>query len=216
MLRPDGTTGGGSAVDDVRRSWDTIDRWLRAHAPASAAALPGPAAEDSLARAQRGTGLVWPDDVLASLRCHDGSEGRSPLPLLNEYLLPADEIAEFHEMQLSAVTPHDVPHPSWRREWLPIASADGFFDVVDLRPGAGDGRIGSWGPGSDFVAEWPRLATILGRTAAALATGTPFRYSLRSTTVYSLAPVLYDDELIWVDPGTEEYVGVPVRPAPPL
>ncbi|MET7398808.1 hypothetical protein ABZS66_35500 [Dactylosporangium sp. NPDC005572] len=56
----------------VASSWELIERWLRRHAPASAAVLAPPAGDGQIGDAAAAMGLVFPDDVVESLRCHDG------------------------------------------------------------------------------------------------------------------------------------------------
>lgn len=59
-------------TEQVAVAWGRIEKWLRAHAPASAALLRSPASEDDLASAEESIGLSLPSTLRAWYRLHDG------------------------------------------------------------------------------------------------------------------------------------------------
>ncbi|WP_031009973.1 SMI1/KNR4 family protein [Streptomyces sp. NRRL F-5727] len=57
----------------VDAAWDRIDRWLLAHAPRTFATLAPPARDEDIRATERELGVVFPPDLRASLRRHDGA-----------------------------------------------------------------------------------------------------------------------------------------------
>jgi cell wall assembly regulator SMI1 len=68
-----------SIMDTISQSWQRIDTWLLAFAPAYAAYLfPGVTAE-ALEEAEAKLGLTLPADFKASYRIHNGAQGSTSL-----------------------------------------------------------------------------------------------------------------------------------------
>ena len=58
----------------VAHSWERIENWLEAHAPATFAALGPPASRTEIAGAEEALGLSFPEPLVESLRRHNGSD----------------------------------------------------------------------------------------------------------------------------------------------
>ncbi|MEX2985741.1 SMI1/KNR4 family protein [Streptomyces sp. C36] len=152
-------------MSSVERSWERIEEWLRVNAPDCYAELPGPASDSDIAYAQRVVGVPFPDDLIASLRRHDGSEGVVVIPPVDA-MVTAREIAEVYQAAKSdlaylcergGLSPDEtaremnkVPRGGgertfWHRMCVPFARTDGrshYF--VDQAPGPTCGRIGTY------------------------------------------------------------------------
>ncbi len=112
-------------VTRVDRAWDRIETWLAEHAPASAAALPPPADDAAIARAQRAAGVRFPAALVASLRRHDGAARLFPprmTPLSAARI--ADEAVLMCEVLESLGIDGNVGS-WWHGRYLPIASDHG-------------------------------------------------------------------------------------------
>lgn len=112
-------------VTRVDRAWDRIEAWLAEHAPASSAALPPPADDAAIARAQRAAGVRFPAALVASLRRHDGAERLFPprmTPLSAARI--ADEAVMMCEVLESLGIDGNVGS-WWHGRYLPIASDHG-------------------------------------------------------------------------------------------
>lgn len=97
--------------------------------------------------------------------------------------------------------------PYWDRLWFPFSGLEGEAFVIDMRPGAGQGRLGSAsvdGTG-DFSVGWPNLTAFLAETADALETG---------ATVLRQQPYLTTTgRLWWARPGQSRwYDGTALTP----
>jgi cell wall assembly regulator SMI1 len=57
----------------VTSAWARIDRWLAEHAPMTLALLNPPAGPHRVDAAQAKLGMHFPEDLAASLACHDGA-----------------------------------------------------------------------------------------------------------------------------------------------
>ncbi|MEU6673808.1 SMI1/KNR4 family protein [Streptomyces sp. NPDC046925] len=156
-------------------SWSRIEDWLCGYAPAAYASLPPAAGSDAVCAAERRCGLVFPGDMVASLRRHDGS-GECLLPG-NYRLSGAAEIAKDYVWWIGSQQ-RDVPGELryWRSSWLPLA-ADGAGGslFVETAPGDRHGRIGAHahGDGGRF-GDGPRytsLQALLSWAAQALSEG---------------------------------------------
>ncbi|MGP3991869.1 SMI1/KNR4 family protein [Streptomyces sp. 3N207] len=198
----------------VRSSWARIDAWLRSHAPATFAELALPAIPDEIETVQAQLSLSFPAELLASLACHNGAERYSGV-------LPADaplglaEMVELWRMRVE-ISKNDLPQesfeedcePWWHPEWIPWAATDGHVEVIDMRPGPEQGRIGSAphdGSG-EFDGGWPSLGSYLHQVAETLEFG---------GTVSELAPYLTPEkELRWVFPGEVFVEDEDLLPAP--
>ncbi|GAB2895989.1 SMI1/KNR4 family protein [Streptomyces mayteni] len=170
-------------VASVSESWARIDGWLAANAPASLARLRPGADPAALAAAEAALGRPLPADLAASLACHDGSEPDSRLlPHLVD-LLSAAGVVEQWELWNDVMTEFDEGEEPWgvlsgethwHRLWVPVTIFQGDLEVIDMRPGPGQGRLGSSphdGPGHFGDGAWPSLAAYLAAVADVLTTG---------------------------------------------
>ncbi|MER6133951.1 SMI1/KNR4 family protein [Streptomyces sp. NPDC001815] len=188
-------------------SWSMIESWLSEHAPGTYASLPPAADSDTVRAAERRCGLVFPEEVVASLHRHDGS-GEFLLPG-NYRLSGAAEIAKSYAGWMGSQQ-RDVPEELryWRPSWLPLAQ-DGAGDSLFVEMARGDrlGCVGTHahGDGGQFV-DLPHhasLQALLNWAAQALSDGS-------ATDV--LDYVLITDEqgsFSWQDADAEED-GAPV------
>jgi cell wall assembly regulator SMI1 len=200
-------------MPSVAVSWARIDAWLAAHAPVSLAVLRPPADRASIAAAQHELGLEFPPELVASLSCHDGLHHRANL-LPEAQPLAARRIVEHWHMYMEIAEdiggleprPWD-DEPWWHPLWIPWAEAEGDAQVIDVRPGPGQGRLGMAGHDSaDFSDAWPSLPAYLHAVAEALHVGGGVGVWYPYLTV--------DDELWWGFAGESELNGEPLRPAP--
>ncbi|MET9687334.1 SMI1/KNR4 family protein [Streptomyces sp. NPDC006514] len=199
----------------VRSSWDRIDGWLREHAPASYENLARPADPAAVEAAQAELGLRFPADLTDSLLCHDG--------LLNwDTVLPGpppQSVAQIvdHWRMCVEIAGDDKDlcepfrpgaEPWWHPRWIPWAQSDGDAQVIDMREGPQQGRLGTAchdGTGH-FDDGWPSLAAYLAEVADALDHG---------GLVDGYAPYLTcDGGLWWASEGKTELNGDPLTPAP--
>ena len=184
-----------NATPTVSESWDRIETWLSAHAPATFEALSPPAKPRGISVAEETTGLTFPEPLKESLLRHDGSNDVEVLPPFWA-LLSAGEIARTWELKtringdedwddedeedddVDSSDPDAEYGPWWHREWIPFA-ADGCGDalVIDLRPGPRTGRVGDADheQGCSFgrFPMWTSFAALLDATATSLETGEP-------------------------------------------
>jgi cell wall assembly regulator SMI1 len=173
VSRPDRAT-----TARVDQAWTRIERWLRAHAPASARALRPGASAARIDELQRRMSVAFPPDLVASLRRHDGvADMGFALP---PFYLPESVDRIFGDWQVNCSVTAELGGRElngwWHRGFVPFA-ADGSGGnlVVDQRPG-GHGRVGETDPesGSSFE-RWPAsVAELLESTAKALETGKPY------------------------------------------
>lgn len=166
-------------MGQVTDAWIGIDRWLARHAPASLALLAPPADPAEIAAAEDRLGLTFPADLVESLLRHNGQTewakmfpGRPPLSVA--------EIVEHYEMCMDIADEDDGFEPTeeggepwWDPLWIPFAQLDGDAQVVDMRPGPGQGRLGTAehdGTGN-FENAWRSLGAYLASTARVLMHG---------------------------------------------
>ncbi|MGW0927514.1 SMI1/KNR4 family protein [Streptomyces sp. NPDC002644] len=201
----------------VTVSWDRIDTWLAARAPASLGMLAPPAAEAEIEEAARLLGVPLPPELAESLRRHDGVT-RWATVLPEQAPLSAAGIVERRRVLAQVAAENDglttMPwndEPWWHPRWIPWAEdAGGGVEVVDTRPGPHRGRLG-WaghGGGGDFTDAWPCLAALLHAVAEALHHGGDVR---------GLHPYLTAEGTLWWDaPDTPDALdgGEPLVPAP--
>ena len=197
----------------VPRAWARIEDWMQQHAPASAALLAPPAQEARIAEAQAVLGADLPDELVDSLRRHDGLlEWGNVLPDTPP-LSVAQLVEEWRTNMVAADEDGFTPvpweeEPWWHPLWVPFAGSDGSAQILDLRPGPGYGRLGEWAHDGcgDFSEAWPSLAAYLTATADALDTGGEVRGSVAYVTVRG--------ELWWAPPGETTLLDEPLHPAP--
>ena len=194
--------------------WARIEGWMRRHAPASLAALAGPAGPDVIAAAEARIGLRFPAELVESLRRHDGLVAWANVmpeapPLgtggIAEAYLMRNEIAP----EVGGFTSAGPGFEAWWNElWLPFGDSDGDLQVIDLRPGPGQGRLGiaPHDNPADFTEGWPSLGAYL----TAVADGLEHRGSVGPWHPY----LTVEDELWWSLAGETELNGEPLRPAP--
>ncbi|MFF7214754.1 SMI1/KNR4 family protein [Streptomyces sp. NPDC008238] len=165
----------------VSTSWQRIDAWLAARAPAALARLGPPAPRDEIREAERALGTALPGELVESLCCHDGAtewsgllpEGQSPLAVaaIVKHWRMCMQVAS--DVDGLTARPWD-DEPWWHPLWVPWAvGADGTAQVLDLRPGPGHGRLGWAGHGDcgDFSDASPSLTRYLHDVAEALHRG---------------------------------------------
>ncbi|MGW5134742.1 Lsr2 family DNA-binding protein [Streptomyces sp. NPDC004135] len=149
-------------VGDTRQAWGRVTAWLENHAPEVFAALGGPGSPAAICDAELRMGLQLPEQLRQWLLGHDIDAGRQPPPgsclvaLGCPGVLPGGglllglldiERVYLHKMAMEELARSgSTDYPSWRREWVPIASErDGFYGMfVNTITGA----VGSWSEGS--------------------------------------------------------------------
>jgi cell wall assembly regulator SMI1 len=214
--RNPGEAATGDRVELVRRSWTSIVGWLETHAPASAAALHGPADERALLAGQAETGRLWPPQLLAWLRMNDG-EGRTGdaqvlplgyLPLGVDWIVEnwrtmvqvSTEVFGPVETAAADTQPAGSKTFAFPRSWLPIGDdTGGDLLFVDLRTGDRSGCIGAYEEGDAFTrpAIWEDIAAMLEDVAAALHTG---RWVHPNDPDLDQVPVVENGKIRWA-PG---------------
>lgn len=167
-------------VAQVNSAWNRIEKWLHAHAPASAALL-RPAANDAdIDAVEKTTGVAFPPALRAWYKRHDGIDdpepGHSGRPA---GFLPGDKGWYRLEQVKDAYILH-TRH--WEREpgRIPISCTPGdiwYGHYIDAREGEPSyGKLGRWAcdeepePIPAFTAGWP-LGAWLEEIACALELG---------------------------------------------
>ncbi|MET7640077.1 SMI1/KNR4 family protein [Streptomyces sp. NPDC005438] len=201
-------------ASSVRDSWHRIDAWTRTHAPASFEALAPPADPRQVAEAQTTMGVRFPPELVASLECHDGLRwwvnmfpGQPPsrVAAMVEHWRMCVEINEDLEGEEH---PFAGEEPWWHPLWIPWAQVDGDAQIIDMRPGPEQGRLGMayHDEGGVFRDAWPHLAAYLEDVADVLE---------RGGTVGWMSPYLTAEGELWWDSRPEPRLrGVPLTPAP--
>ena len=185
----------------ITESWSAIDTWLRSHAPTTAAMLAPPAEPEQIAAAETTLGLTFHPELVESLRQHNGvQDWTNVLPM--GVPLSLDEIIEHRQMLMETavdvgglVPRGDDTEPWWHELWLPFAHEDGDYQVIDLRPGPGHGRLG-WRRNTeegkfengDALVAWPTLSAYLSEVADILHHG---------GEVAGWRPLTEDNEMWW-------------------
>ncbi|MGW6859481.1 SMI1/KNR4 family protein [Streptomyces xanthophaeus] len=204
-----------SSAPSVRSSWDRIDAWLRAYAPASYELLAPPADPGRVEAAQAEMGLRFPADLVESLLCHDGllgwgnllpGEPPQPVALIVDHWRMCEEIAGDDKDLREASGPSDEPW--WHVRWIPWAHGDGDAQVIDMREGPEQGRLGTscHDDTGHFGGGWPSLAAYLAEVADVLEYG---------GMADGCVPYLTGEgELWWSFEGAADLNGQPLTPAP--
>lgn len=160
--------------------------------------------------------MTFPTDLIESLHRHDGT--REWVRILPEApTLSVAGIVDQYEERMDIAEDVDGFTDSgpdgeswWNERWLPFGASNGGLQIIDLRPGAGYGRVG-WAPGdnpADFSDGWPSLGAYLADVAEALKS---------AEAVGAWHPYLtVRDELWWSMAEATEVNGEPLRPAPQL
>jgi cell wall assembly regulator SMI1 len=147
----------------VRESWERIEGWLEANAPAIRKSLRPAVKEEALTKLQAKLGAALPADFVESLRLHDGQKTDADAGLFPL----ADELGAMPSFRVFSVSEidrewkmmkrlHDIGEfegskskPSrgisrdwWNPGWIPIADdGGGDYFCLDLAPGKG-GTVG--------------------------------------------------------------------------
>ncbi|MFF9346755.1 SMI1/KNR4 family protein [Streptomyces sp. NPDC014734] len=184
----------------VRSAWTRIDNWLRAHATVSYENLAPPADPREIEEAETAMGLALPDELLQSLACHNGLRSedmtfpggtpRSIAEIVSFRQLSMDIPRRGESAPRGQAPPADGKEPWWDPQWIPWAHSNGDAQVIDMREGPDQGRVGIQrhdGSG-DFSRSWPSLSAYLEAVADVLEQG---------GTVLDLSPFVceaYEDE----------------------
>lgn len=149
--------------DHVGQAWGRVASWLERNAPGVFAGLDGPGSPAAISDAEERMGLKLPGEMRQWLLANDVGAGRQPdagsclVALGCAGVIPSGglllgltdiERVYLHKTGMEEMEPSPDPdHPSWRREWVPIAAeSDGFHGrFLNTRTGS----IGSWTEGSD-------------------------------------------------------------------
>ncbi|MGW4346619.1 SMI1/KNR4 family protein [Streptomyces sp. NPDC004690] len=201
------TTSAAEPLPTVEDSWARIDAWLAEHAPLSRALLRPPASPGAIAAAEQRLGLTFHPDLVASLRCHDGTELSEGAPVfaLNgpfagitgivDNTLFLRDVGEDVEDAYDDEDDHEL-NAYWRHEWLLIThgvawdAQDGLF--LTCRAGDDYGRVGDYfNEDAPSFSEWPSLRAALSAFADALE---------RRLPIGGRIPLAVDGALIWEEP----------------
>ena len=134
----------------VRKAWATIERVLEHEVPSVFQSLRPPATEQQLLDLQKALGRAIPEDLLESLRLHDGQDGKQRETLFDgEWILPVDRILEYWRMRNEIQKDNDsflapqAPRrdsgdtPWWDARYIPFTDSDGDAYCVDSASPAG-------------------------------------------------------------------------------
>lgn len=133
---------------DVSAAWDVVERVLAERAPRVAATLRGPASFEGIDRLRATVGRELPDDVVASLRRHDGQDNPTRLLDLFDHhtLLGVDEMIGTSDMRagifegrdgetsIEWMVPDKVRTVMNCRGWLQFTDVEGRGYALDLDP----------------------------------------------------------------------------------
>jgi len=163
---------------EVRRSWERIDAWLRARAQQERRVLPA-AGVAAVAAVEHSMGTELPADLVALWRL----EGRDPGSWLPPGACALEEPIDALDtwaILVEVAEEEDPSDPMWPNrfvpELLPIAmNSGGDSLVVDLRPGEHRGAVFFWDHEEWGLEEplWPGVAAMLADVAEAVETGRP-------------------------------------------
>lgn len=173
----------------VTTQWTRILDTLRRNGIDTSVVTGGGASATAITAAAAATGVEWPAELLELYGLVDGESDRSPL-FPSERLLPVPELVESHSMmvgiwrEVAADMGFDPPAAAvageiagtFRPEFLPFAGLDGYWLVVDTRPGELHGCVtyfdkveaDSGGP------QWRSISAMLTDLADSLETGGRF------------------------------------------
>jgi cell wall assembly regulator SMI1 len=155
----------------VNAAWQRIEKWLAAHTPAAARALRPPARAAKIDEMQRRMSVVFPPDLVASLRRHDGVSGMRGLPLPPYYYLETvDGIFGDWRVNCDVLGDIGLGESWWHPAFVPFAQDGGGGSLLADQRSGGHGRVGEFYPESGTTFErWPASVTeLLEKTATAL------------------------------------------------
>ncbi|NUW39301.1 SMI1/KNR4 family protein [Nonomuraea rhodomycinica] len=168
----------------VNAAWDTIERWLAAHASATLRKLSAPASPRDIEGWERALGMRIPDALYVSLMRHDGADGnfgagfRLPLDLGLAGLSSYSSLHDYNCIDLIMAGVEEDADPDdgfWHGSLLPFASSGGGEELfIDPRTG----RVGQKSGGRlryDGPMSWRSYPDLLEGVAAALESGGPLR-----------------------------------------
>ncbi|MFJ6440555.1 SMI1/KNR4 family protein [Streptomyces sp. NPDC091649] len=165
-------TGIPPVVPPVAASWRRIDAWLARHAPARPADLRPPATTGAIDALESRMNLRLPDDLRASLLCHDGDTSYlAVLPCGPLY--STEQIAEVRQLRMEvwedSEDSDEAETPWWREDWIPFAGGDGDDSFVDAGRGMWRDHLGD-APHADTACflGWPSLGAWLHEVAEAM------------------------------------------------
>lgn len=129
----------------VTAAWRRIERWLKAHLPATYKNLRPPASQEELDNAEKKMGMRIPDPVRCWYQLHDGGtevfeNGWEWLPvsrMVNEWVSWRESIK--HYVEECPVAVRGPVRPSyWELRWIPFSyDQSGSHDCIDLAPAEG-------------------------------------------------------------------------------
>ena len=168
-------------VPPIEESWERLEAWLAAHAPASSARLNPPASPDAIDDAQRQMAIALPTDLVSSLLRHNGASefdangtfqwGARFLPGSHR-LLAVQEIVTRRQGLNEVLGQFDETMVGswWHPEWIPFAHFVAGDDlVIDQRLGPDLGTVGGFMNEEGLrPRRWPSLAAMITDVADAV------------------------------------------------
>lgn len=148
-----GTLVADATVPDVRESWQHIENRIAADPTQLPGGLNGPASADAIAALHATLGTTLPDDLLESLRLHDGQADPAAAFAESDALLSAHEIAAQWSIWKNLVSGGDFDDMTsdpdagirddwYNLKWIPFThDGSGNHLCVDLDPAEG-GTVG--------------------------------------------------------------------------
>lgn len=145
--------------DPVQEAWDRIDAWLREHAPRTFATLGPPAEPAEIAAAERELGIVFPAELVASLRRHNGAVGGAEVFRFSSHdrLLPVSEIVQETRFMRHLADGLDEEEAAyyWTDAYVKFGSFESTADGLTIDCGRELGAYGAIGrffdeTGTDF------------------------------------------------------------------
>lgn len=127
-------------MEHFRKIWNRIESVLLEHAPLAVETLASPATDDELSTLEGVLGFALPDDLVASLRIHNGQNDPTRLHSFSGegIFLSTTEIASTWNM-LNGLK--DGMDDWWSSSWIPFAQSDGSAVCINTERSA-DGRLG--------------------------------------------------------------------------
>lgn len=175
------------AATHVAQAWARIEHWLAQNAPAVLGGLRPGASDTDIDATESTLKVLFPDDLRAFLRRHDGQDPEAATLLPEGQLLALDDIRDrwsFQQELLDAQEPimasGSEPDPGvradwWNPGWIPLTddlSSD--YLCCDLNPGPGGVRgqvIAFWHDSPERPVRWPSITAWLTAVADGLESG---------------------------------------------